>query len=94
MTQQINELMRLADEYADCGIYEPASRKRNELRQALEAALKPGGDMCERICLAIEAADAKSMREADYMLDSDDCIRIVREHFAAEPPAQTPVEKS
>jgi hypothetical protein len=69
-------------------------KKSQELRTALEAALKPGADMCERICLAIEAADAKSMREADYMLDSDDCIRIVREHFAAAPPAQTPVEKS
>jgi hypothetical protein len=55
-------------------------------------ALKPGVDLCEKICHAIKAADEKSMREADYMLDSDDCIRIVKEFFAAAPPAQTPVE--
>lgn len=41
-------------------------------------------DLCERICAAIKAADDKSSVEADYMLDSNDCIRIVREQFAAE----------
>lgn len=42
-------------------------------------------DLCERICAAIKAADDKSTDEAEYMLDSDDCIAIVREHFAAAP---------
>lgn len=42
-----------------------------------------GDDLCERICAAIKAADDKSMAEAEYMLDCNDCIRIVREQFAA-----------
>ena len=32
----------------------------------------------ERICVAIKAADDKSVDEAGYMLDSTDCISIVR----------------
>ncbi len=44
-------------------------------------------DLCERICAAIKAADDKSMDEAGYMLDCHDCIRIIREHFAASPQA-------
>ena len=40
-------------------------------------------DLCERICKAIKAEDDKLIDEAAYMLDSDDCIRIVREQFAA-----------
>ena len=32
----------------------------------------------ERICAAIKAADDKSVDEAGYMLDSTDCISIVR----------------
>lgn len=39
--------------------------------------------LCERICAAIKAADDKSTDEAGYMLDSNDCIKIVREHFSA-----------
>lgn len=39
-------------------------------------------DLCDRICAAIKAADDRSVDEADYMLDSDHCIRIVRELFA------------
>lgn len=46
--------------------------------------------LCERICAAIKSADDKSVDEADYMLDSNDCIRIVREQFATTPPAQQP----
>ena len=45
--------------------------------------------LCERICTAIREADSKSVDEAGYMLDSNDCIRIVREQFAA-PSAQAP----
>lgn len=42
-------------------------------------------DLCERICAAIKATDDKSVDEADYMLDSNDCIAIVRAQFAAAP---------
>jgi hypothetical protein len=31
----------------------------------------------ERLCAAIKAADDKAS-EGDYMLDSDDCIRVIR----------------
>jgi hypothetical protein len=37
--------------------------------------------LCERICTAIKAADDKSVEEAGYMLDSNDCIDIIRHHF-------------
>jgi hypothetical protein len=47
-------------------------------------------DLCERICAAIKATDDKSVDEANYMLDSNDCIAIVREHFAAAPAAPAP----
>lgn len=39
--------------------------------------------LCDRICDAIQAADDKSMAEAGYMLDCNDCCRIVRDQFAA-----------
>jgi hypothetical protein len=39
---QIDNIMKLADEYADAGIYEPAARLRQELRAAIEQALTPG----------------------------------------------------
>jgi hypothetical protein len=47
-------------------------------------------DLCERICAAIVAEDTKSVDEAGYMLDSNDCCRIVREQFAAAPAAPAP----
>ncbi|MFY8018372.1 MAG: hypothetical protein ACOVN9_09660, partial [Inhella sp.] len=50
-------------------------------------------DLCERICAAIVAEDTKSMDEAGYMLDSNDCIAIVREQFAAAPAAPAPTVK-
>jgi hypothetical protein len=43
MTDKIDELMRLFDRYMASGV----SRHRNELRQALEAALKPGDATCK-----------------------------------------------
>lgn len=52
-----------------------------ELLAQPDASVAPQG-LCERICSAIKAADDKSVSEADYMLDSDDCIKIVREQFA------------
>lgn len=45
-----------------------------------------GDELCERICEAIHAADDKSMAEAGYMLDCNDCCRIVRDQFAASAP--------
>jgi hypothetical protein len=38
--------------------------------------------LCERICSAIKAADDQAVDEAGYMLDSNDCIAIVRQEFA------------
>jgi hypothetical protein len=38
----IENIMKLADEYADAGIYEPAARLRQALRAAIEQALTPG----------------------------------------------------
>ena len=65
-------------------------------QQAQQAApVAVPADLCERICAAIKAADDKSMDEAGYMLDCHDCIRIIREHFAASPqaaPAPAPVQ--
>lgn len=54
------------------------------------AAPAPSADLCERICAAIVAEDTKSVDEAGYMLDSNDCCRIVREQFAAAPAAPAP----
>lgn len=42
-------------------------------------------DLCESICAAIKAAVDKSTNEAEYMIDSYECIAIVREQFAAAP---------
>lgn len=60
-------------------------RKGYEDARAALAAQGAPADLCERICAAIKAADDKSTDEAGYMLDSDDCIAIVREQFAAAP---------
>jgi len=35
-------------------------------------------DERERICAAIKAEDDYCVTEGDYMLDSDDCIRVAR----------------
>ena len=32
----------------------------------------------ERLCAAIKAEDDYCVTEGDYMLDSDDCIRVIR----------------
>lgn len=45
----------------------------------------------ERMCDAIKAADDKAT-EGDYMLDSDDCIRVIRRTWGLSPIA--PVHKS
>jgi hypothetical protein len=51
-------------------------------------------DLCERICSAIKATDDKSVDEAGCMRDSNDCIAIVREQFAAAPAAPAPIHVS
>ena len=50
----------------------------------------PPPELCEQVCAAIKAADDKSVDEAGYMLDSNDCIAIVREEFARATVAATP----
>lgn len=57
------------------------------------AAPAAPSDLCERICSAIKATDDKSVDEAGCMLDSNDCIAIVREQFAAAPAAPAPTVK-
>ena len=42
-----------------------------EIQQAVEAER-------ERICAAIKAEDDHCVDQGDYMLDSNDCIKIVR----------------
>lgn len=53
-------------------------------------ALAGEPDLIKRICDAIRAADNKSVDEALYMLDSDDCIKII-ETFAAPTPSASSV---
>ncbi len=54
-------------------------------------AAQPGAvGLCEQICEAIKAADDKATDEAGYMLDSNDCIAIVRQKFAAAPTEAKP----
>ena len=65
------------------------------LMDALRATEQPAAqavaaDLIERICAAIKAADDKSVEEAGYMLDSNDCIKIVRDAFAAAAPVAPP----
>lgn len=50
------------------------------LRASLGAAQVPSLDA---LCKAIEEADHKSLAEGNYMLDSDDCIAVLRETWAA-----------
>ena len=60
-------------------------------RAALAATpAAPPPELCEQVCAAIKAADDKSVDEAGYMLDSNDCIAIVREEFARATVAATP----
>lgn len=44
----------------------------------LEAIAAARAQERERICKAIKEADDRCVTEGDYMLDSDDCIAIVR----------------
>jgi hypothetical protein len=76
-----------------------------EARQAIEANLRslvvapPVPEpttprLCEQICAAIKAADDQTIEDAGYMLDSNDCIAIVRQEFARATtprPASEPV---
>jgi hypothetical protein len=73
------------DHSLDCG--EQPFYRPDQMQAYARAALAANvpADLCERICAAINAADEKSMDEANYMLDSNDCIAIVRAQFAAAP---------
>jgi len=60
-------------------------------REALAAAPEAPAQrraLIEEMCAAIKAADDKSMAESNYMLDSKDCIKVLRSLAAApEAPA-------
>lgn len=67
----------------------------DQMREYARAALaaQPGSvGLCEQICAAIKAADDKTTDEAGYMLDSNDCIAIVRQQFAAAPTEAKPAQ--
>lgn len=85
MTNQIDELMRLADVYAATPMWNNSDQNRATLREALEAALKPGEpygyvfntkeeDIAERMC-----------GELYYTFPSPGMIPLY-----TAPPAQTP----
>lgn len=70
-------------------IYRAGYKAGQEARAALAAQGVPT-DLCERICAAIKAAVDKSTNEAEYMIDSYECIAIVRKQFAAAPAPEAP----
>ena len=83
MNTQQPEALRLAgiiEQFGGASAYEAAA----ELRRlcAENAALQQGYDAArlerERICAAIKAEDDYCVDQGNYMLDSDDCIKIVR----------------
>ena len=67
--RQEQELQRLREELA--AIQPVAQGMDAEIQQAVEAER-------ERICAAIKAEDDHCVDQGDYMLDSNDCIKIVR----------------
>lgn len=90
MTDQVTvprELLRqvlktLTDVWGGYELQHQITDSITELRTALEQPAVEPADLCEQICAAIKAEDDERMK-GDYMLDSDDCIRVVREFFAA-----------
>lgn len=67
----------------------PVVIRAEQLRELLKQTTL---NLCDRTCEAIHAADDKSMAEAGYMLDCNDCCRIVRDQFDAtfQAPATVP----
>ncbi|WON88680.1 hypothetical protein [Delftia sp. UGAL515B_04] len=52
---------------------------RDETIRQLEAQVKSAAEAeRERICAAIKAEDDYCVTQGDYMLDSDDCIKVAR----------------
>jgi transcription elongation factor Elf1 len=81
MSKQIDELMELADVYATTTMWHNSDQNRATLREALEAALKPGEPdhecpMCNH-------------RQSSISYDCNNCGRSVQVEYSA-PPAQTP----
>jgi hypothetical protein len=66
----------------------PSITEHHTLRRGLVRAAYMLGAMeqSERLCAAIKEADNKAS-EGDYMLDSDDCISVIRGTWAVEPNA-------
>lgn len=84
MTNQIETIMALATEYARAMAYDGDSYiHRDKLKQALEAALKPGEPLAHINSNGVVHA-------AGYPWSDSELLTPL---FAA-PPAQTPVEKS
>lgn len=49
------------------------------------AGLLPYTPNVDHLCARIRAADDAAMAEADYMLDSDDCIKVLRGEWTGPP---------
>lgn len=55
---------------------------RDETIRLLEARVKGAAEAeRERICAAIKAEDDYCVTQGDYMLDSDDCIKVARSEW-------------
>lgn len=85
MTALHDTVAPAGSEAADEALGPPPMRDHTERRQSTydTAALRAFGAQeraleRERLCAAIKAADDKAMDEAGYMLDSDDCISVIR----------------
>ena len=93
MTKQVDELMRLADEYAYANTEDQERSNREALRTALEAALKPGSEP-----IAYLYHDARIPNDAHPWLHSTLLVLAAdrRQGLPGEtplytaPPAQTP----
>ena len=65
-------IKRIAELEAQLSAAQSAAQEMDaEIQQAVEAER-------ERICAAIKAEDDHCVDQGDYMLDSNDCIKIVR----------------
>ena len=65
-------LARIAELESQLSATQPAAQGMDaEIQQAVESER-------ERICAAIKAEDDHCIDQGDYMLDSNDCIKIVR----------------
>jgi len=99
MTDKINELMRLADEWADecggcdCEHLAAESPRRAALKKALEAALKPHGEPVAYQYQDSEGRWYPFVNDEHYQNTVGDGRWPIRPLYTS-PPAQTPPNKA